>query len=138
MAGILIVAHTPIASAMLDFVDHIYGSIPDKIQALDIPAHEDTKISTQRLKAAVDLVSESKQVLILTDILGATPANVAGKFAQNDTENQIMVITGLNLSMLLRAVSHRHEPIEQIVEKSLQGGTQGVVKIRTSSKMTIE
>lgn len=138
MAGILIVAHTPIASAMLDFVEHIYGSIPDKIQALDIPAHEDTKISTQRLRAAVDFVSESKQVLILTDILGATPANVAGKLAQNDSQNQIMVITGLNLSMLLRAVSHRNEPIEQIVEKSIQGGTQGVMRVRTSDKMTIE
>lgn len=138
MAGILIVAHTPIASAMLDFVDHIYGSIPDKIQALDIPAHEDTKISSQKLKTAVDLVSDNKEILILTDILGATPANVAAKVALNDTENQIKVITGLNLSMLLRAVSHRHEPLEQIVEKSLQGGTQGVVKIRTNSKMTIE
>lgn len=137
MAGILIVAHTPIASAMLDFLDHIYGSIPDKIQALDIPAHEDTKISTQRLKVAVEMVSDSKQVLIITDILGATPANVAGKFALNDTENQVMVITGLNLSMLLRAVSHRHEPLEQIVEKAIQGGTQGVVKIRTTSQMTI-
>jgi PTS system ascorbate-specific IIA component len=92
----------------------------------------------QRLKAAVDLVSESKQVLILTDILGATPANVAGKLAQNDSQNQIMVITGLNLSMLLRAVSHRHESIEQIVEKSIQGGTQGVIKVRTSAKMTVE
>jgi len=137
MAGILIVAHTPIASAMLDFLDHIYGSIPDKIQALDIPAHEDTKISMQRLKVAVEVVSDNKQVLIITDILGATPANVAGKFALNDTDNQVMVITGLNLSMLLRAVSHRHEPLEQIVEKAIQGGTQGVVKIRTSSKLTI-
>jgi PTS system ascorbate-specific IIA component len=137
MAGIVIVAHTPIASAMLDFLDHIYGSIPDKIQALDISAHEDTKISTQRLQAAVKIVSDSKQVLIITDILGATPANVAGKFALNDTENQVMVITGLNLSMLLRAVSHRHEPLEQIVEKAIQGGTQGVVKIRTTSQMTI-
>jgi PTS system ascorbate-specific IIA component len=137
MAGILIVAHTPIASAMLDFLDHIYGSIPDKIQALDIPAHEDTKVTTQRLKAGVELVSDSKQVLIITDILGATPANVAGKYAVNDTDNQVMVITGLNLSMLLRAVSNRHEPLEKIVEKALQGGTQGVMKIRTTTKMTI-
>jgi PTS system ascorbate-specific IIA component len=137
MAGILIVAHTPIASAMLDFLDHIYGSIPDKIQALDIPAHEDTKVTTQRLKAGVELVSDSKQVLIITDIVGATPANVAGKYAVNDTDNQVMVITGLNLSMLLRAVSHRHEPLEKIVDKALQGGTQGVMKIRTTSKMTI-
>jgi len=137
MAGILIVAHTPIASAMLDFLDHIYGSIPDKIQALDIPAHEDTKVTTQRLKAGVELVSDSKQVLIITDILGATPANVAGKYVVNDTDNQVMVITGLNLSMLLRAVSNRHEPLEKIVEKALQGGTQGVMKIRTTTKMTI-
>jgi PTS system ascorbate-specific IIA component len=137
MAGILIVAHTPIASAMLDFLDHIYGSIPDKIQAIDVSAHEDTKVTTQRLKAGVELVSDSKQVLIITDILGATPANAAGKYALNDHENHVMVITGLNLSMLLRAVSHRHEPLEQIVEKAIQGGTQGVVKIRTSSKLTI-
>jgi len=137
MAGILIVAHTPIASAMLDFLDHIYGSIPDKIQAIDVSAHEDTKVTTQRLKAGVELVSDSKQVLIITDILGATPANVAGKYALNDHENHVIVITGLNLSMLLRAVSHRHEPLEQIVEKAIQGGTQGVVKIRTSSKLTI-
>jgi PTS system ascorbate-specific IIA component len=62
MAGILIVAHTPIATAMLDFVEHIYGNVPDKIQAINIPAHEDTKISLQRLQTAAKVVIDKNEV----------------------------------------------------------------------------
>lgn len=137
MAGILIVAHTPLATAMLEFVQHIYGEVPDNIFALNIPAHEDIKLSTNRLQKAVDQVTATKEVLILTDIMGATPSNVASKISQNDQQHEIKVITGLNLPMLLRAVSHRHEPLDQIIDKSLQGGHQGVMKIRDSSPISI-
>ena len=46
----------------------------------------------------------------------------------------LQIITGLNLPMLLRAISHRHEPLDEIVEKALQGGQQGVIRIRDLSK----
>lgn len=137
MAGILIVAHTPLASAMLDFVEHIYGQVPENVSAVNVPPHEDVKLTLNKLISKVDGFKGEEEVLVITDIMGATPANVASRLI-NHTHSlkDIQVVTGVNLPMLLRAISHRHEPIEQIVEKSLQGGQQGVIKIRDSSKVS--
>lgn len=137
MAGILIVAHTPLASALLDFVSHVYGEIPDKIVAIDVPPHEDAKITFQRMADCAMKVADKQGVLIITDILGATPANVASRLANSRLNTfPIKVLTGVNLPMLLRAVSHRHEPLDEMVDKSLQGGQQGVLRIRTQQSIT--
>jgi PTS system ascorbate-specific IIA component len=135
MAGILIVAHTPIASAILEFVEHVYSSVPDQIFAIDVSAHEDAKVITQRLLERIEQMQSSSEVLILTDIMGATPSNVASKLSSSGSTGKVLqIVTGLNLPMLLRAISHRHEPLDEIVEKALQGGQQGVIRIRDLSK----
>ena len=137
MAGILIVAHTPLASAMLDFVEHIYGQVPENVSAVNVPPHEDVKLTLNKLISIVDGFKGEEEVLVITDIMGATPSNVASRLINHTYSlKDIQVVTGVNLPMLLRAISHRHEPIEQIVEKSLQGGQQGVMKIRDSSKVS--
>ena len=137
MAGIIIVAHTPLASALLDFVEHIYGNIPQNIFAVNVPPHEDVKVTLQRLQDIVNLIGNDKEVLIMTDIVGATPNNVAIRLASQQLNNKIQIITGVNLPMLLRAVSHRHEPLTLVVEKSLQGGHNGVLKIRDNNQVSI-
>jgi PTS system ascorbate-specific IIA component len=89
------------------------------------------------LISIVDGFKGEEEVLVITDIMGATPSNVASRLINHTYSlKDIQVVTGVNLPMLLRAISHRHEPIEQIVEKSLQGGQQGVIKIRDSSKVS--
>ena len=113
MAGILIIAHTPIASAMLSFAEHVYGSIPDHIQAVDIPAHEDAKISFERVLAAAKAVERHGELLVLTDVMGATPANVASRLMtqQNSAgvKLKVHILAGLNLPMLMRAVSYKDD-----------------------------
>ena len=52
MPGIVIVAHTPIASAMLAFAEHTFGVLPERVRAVDIPPHEDTKASFDRVMKA--------------------------------------------------------------------------------------
>ncbi|OYY13858.1 MAG: PTS fructose transporter subunit IIA, partial [Polynucleobacter sp. 35-46-11] len=79
MVGIVIVAHTPVASAMLGFAEHAFGVAPERVRAVDIPPHEDTKASFDRLLKAAYGVNTGQGVLILTDVMGATPANVASK-----------------------------------------------------------
>lgn len=79
MAGIVIVAHTPIASAMLSFAEHTFGALPERVRAVDIPPHEDVKASFDRVLKAAYGVNTGNGVLILTDVMGATPANVASK-----------------------------------------------------------
>jgi PTS system ascorbate-specific IIA component len=137
MAGIIIVAHTPLASALLEFVGHIYGQVPEHIFAVNVPPHEDSKITLSKLQELVDSIHSENEILVITDIMGATPSNVASRLMNKlNHSRDIQVLTGVNLPMLLRAVSHRHEPLAEIVEKSLQGGQQGVMRIRDTTKIS--
>jgi PTS system ascorbate-specific IIA component len=133
MAGILIIAHTPIASAMLSFAEHVYGSIPDHIQAVDIPAHEDAKISFERVMVAAKAVETHGELLVLTDVMGATPANVASRLMSQQNSSgkklKVQILAGLNLPMLMRAVSYKDDALDALVQKTLQGGKNGILRL---------
>ena len=126
MAGIVIVAHTPIASAMLSFAEHTFGVVPERVRAVDIPPHEDIKASFDRVLKAAYGVNAGNGVLILTDVMGATPANVAQKLVAGSNAK---LIAGVNLPMLYRVVCYRHEPLDALVARALTGGTQGVMQV---------
>lgn len=133
MAGILIIAHTPIASAMLSFAEHVYGSVPEHIRAVDIPAHEDVKISFERVLAAALAAEINSELLVLTDVMGATPANVASRLIAQQSASgsklNVLVLAGLNLPMLMRAVSYKDDTLEVLAQKTLQGGQNGVLRL---------
>jgi PTS system ascorbate-specific IIA component len=133
MAGIVIVAHTPVASAMLGFVEHTFGALPERIQAVDIPPHEDIKASFDRVLKAAYGVNTGNGVLILTDVMGATPANVASRLESlgplSGLNSPVIVLAGLNLPMLMRCVSHRGEGLEELAKKALAGGQNGILRL---------
>jgi len=133
MPGILIVAHTPVASAMLSFAEHAFGGVPERIRAVDIPPHEDTKASFDRVIKAAYSVNTGNGVLILTDVMGATPANVASKIEGlgplSGLNTPVIVLAGLNLPMLMRCISHRGEGLEELAKKALAGGQNGILRL---------
>jgi PTS system ascorbate-specific IIA component len=133
MVGILIVAHTPVATAMLGFAEHTFGLAPERVRAVDIPPYEDTKASFDRVMKAAYGVNSGHGVLILTDVMGATPANVASKLEAlgplSGLNAPVIVLAGLNLPMLMRCISHRGESLEQLAQKALQGGQNGILRL---------
>lgn len=130
MAGILIIAHAPLASALREFARHVYGEVPDRLVALDVMAHEDSKLTLDRAIEAASSIKSDKGLLVLTDIMGATPANVASRLAHKpEFEGQVKVIAGVNLPMLMRAIAYRAEPIESAMQKAMHGGQQGIIPI---------
>jgi PTS system mannose-specific IIA component len=133
MAGILIIAHTPIASAMLSFAEHVYGAVPEHIQAVDIPAHEDAKISFERVLVAAKAVETHGELLVLTDVMGATPANVASRLMTQQNSSgmklKVHILAGLNLPMLMRAVSYKDDALDVLTQKTLQGGQNGILRL---------
>jgi len=123
MAGILIIAHAPLATALRDCVAHIYGGLPAHIGALDILPDSDTTQAHAQASAEVDRLREDNGVLVLTDLFGATPANIATRLASLP---QVRVLAGASLAMLVRAVCYRASPLDALVEKTLSGAQQGI------------
>ena len=130
MAGILIIAHAPLASALQEFTRHVFGEVPDRLKALDVMAHEDAKVTLERTVEAAHSVISNKGLLVLTDIMGATPANVAHRLAHlPEFDGRVRVIAGVNLPMLMRAIAYRAEPLDSSTQKAMHGGQQGIIPI---------
>jgi PTS system ascorbate-specific IIA component len=122
---ILIIAHAPLAQALRDCAMHVYAECAADVIALDVmPDAQPEDTLAQAISAAGEALDEG--LLVLTDIFGATPANVAQKLV---TGSQAKLIAGVNLPMLLRSVCYRHEPLDALVARALAGGTQGVMQV---------
>jgi PTS system ascorbate-specific IIA component len=123
--GIVIVAHAPLASALRQCVAHVFPERVGEVLALDVTAQDTPADCAQRAQQALAAWA-GRPLLLLTDILGATPCNVARELAQQRTA---CVLAGVNLPMLLRAVTYQHESLPALAERAQAGGTQGVVLV---------
>lgn len=129
MNAILLIAHAPLANALRQCALHVFPDCAATVMAIDVQPNlsPDETLATARIAMEqLSRVHGIKGVLVLTDIFGATPSNVAQKLVDGATSR---LITGMNLPMLLRAVSYRHEPLETLVSRAMVGGTQGVMQV---------
>ncbi|MNR29581.1 PTS system mannose-specific EIIAB component [compost metagenome] len=121
---ILLVTHAPLAQALRACAIHVFADSAADVLALDIAADESPEASLARATA---LLGESAApVLVLTDVFGATPCNVAQRLV---TGRAAQLVAGVNLPMLLRAVSYRHETLDAVAARAVVGGTQGVMAV---------
>lgn len=129
MNGIFIIAHTPLASAFLECVRHVFPDSDTGVAAFDVQP----QTSPEETLAQAGLLLEQlglPQALVLTDVFGATPCNVAQKLV-NGTDTKL--VTGMNLPMLLRAMCYRHEPLDMLVARALAGASQGVMQVAVTA-----
>ncbi|MFD1558935.1 PTS sugar transporter subunit IIA [Paraburkholderia silviterrae] len=135
MAGILIIAHAPLATALRECIAHIYGGCPARIGALDVLPDSDPVEVVNQATAEIERLREENGALVLTDMFGATPSNIAARLA---TVPQVRVLAGVNLPMLVRAVCYRTTPLDVLVEKALAGASKGVQAIGPSTPAPAE
>ncbi len=129
MNGILIIAHAPLATALRQCVLHVFPDGARGIAAFDVQANippEETLVGAAQALALLD----SSQILVLTDVFGATPCNVAQKLVDGVNSK---LITGVNLPMLLRTVTYRSESLDALVARAMAGGTQGIMQVATTA-----
>ena len=129
MNGIFIIAHAPLASALRTCVLHVFPDSEVAIAALDIQPNVPPEESLAQARALLRQ-ADWPNALILTDVFGATPCNVAQKLSDGV---RARLITGVNLPMLLRTVSYRHESLEALVSRAMIGGTQGVMQVAVTA-----
>jgi PTS system ascorbate-specific IIA component len=129
MNAILLIAHAPLANALRQCALHVFPDCGSTVVAIDVQPNLQPEETLGAARIALDQLAQVPQVtgvLVLTDIFGATPSNVAQKLVDGVKSR---LITGVNLPMLLRAVSYRHEPLETLVSRAVIGGTQGVMQV---------
>jgi PTS system ascorbate-specific IIA component len=127
--GILIIAHAPLAHALRQCALHVFPDCGPQLAAIDVQPNLPPEESLSMARIAMDQLAKQpaiQGVLVLTDIFGATPSNVAQKLVDGARSR---LITGVNLPMLLRAVSYRTETLDALVSRAVIGGTQGVMQV---------
>ena len=125
---ILIIAHAPLAHALRECALHVFPDCADAVAALDVlPDQSPEESLAHARKLLAQLGADT--TLVLTDLFGATPCNVAQRLIEGA---RARLVTGVNLPMLLRAVSYRAEPLDALVHRAVVGGTQGVMQVAIS------
>lgn len=127
--SILIIAHAPLAHALRECALHVFPDCGPAVAALDVQPNQPPEESLAQARILLDQLGLDT-TLVLTDVFGATPCNVAQRLIE-DVRSRL--VTGANLPMLLRAVSYRHEPLDAVVTRAVVGGTQGVMQVAISA-----
>ena len=125
MNGIFIIAHAPLATALRQCVLHVFPDNPSGVVALDVQPNVSPEETLAQARILFKQMGTS-HALVLVDVFGATPCNVAQKLVDGINSK---LIAGINLPMLLRTVSYRHEPLDALVTRALAGGNQGVMQV---------
>ncbi len=126
MIGILLITHQPLGAAFLQVLTHIFGSLPLNIDCIDVATNESQESVRKRIHAKITQLDTGKGVLMMTDIVGATPSNCS---VNPILESSTACITGTNLPMLLRAIHYRNEPLHALVNIVIEGGHLSMLKL---------
>jgi mannose PTS system EIIA component len=122
VAGV-IVTHGQLASELLAAAEMIVGPI-SHIAAVSIGWHDDVDAARDEVQRAMSRVAQGAGVLLLTDMFGGTPTNIASMFLE---ESVIEVVTGVNLPMVIKlATSPAEEPLSEVARKICDQGRQGI------------
>ena len=126
MIGLLIVAHGTLGESLIHCASHVMGKRPLYLRQLGVTIHDDPDAILPQARDLVRFVDQGKGVLVLTDIFGATPSNIACRLLQ---PGLVEGLSGVNLPMLIKALTYREASMDVLIEKSLSGAMDGVIRM---------
>ena len=130
MIGILIISHGDLGNSLINCANHVMGRRPEHLVHLGVTIQDDPDVITLNALELLKQLDCGDGVLVLSDICGATPCNIATELVN---PGRVECLSGVNLSMLIRALTYRDKPLESLVEKALSGGREGVMRIYSRS-----
>ena len=130
MIGILVLTHEDLGDHMIRCASHVVGMQPSQLRHLGVFVQDDPDVVLSRARALVQQLDSGDGVLVLSDMFGATPCNIASRLVQ---PGKVECIAGVNLPMLVRVLTYRNEPLPVVIDKGLSGGQSGVLSINVES-----
>jgi mannose PTS system EIIA component len=125
VAAVLLIAHAPLASALLSVAGHCYEEKGHLFEAIDVEPTMSAETVEALARSALGRLN-SQEVLVLTDVFGATPCNVAQRLSDGV---HVRVVAGVNVPMLWRSLCYLGEPLDALVARAVSGASQGVMQV---------
>jgi PTS system ascorbate-specific IIA component len=126
MIGILIVAHETLGESLIRCAIHVLGSAPTHLAQIGITVYDEPHAILPEARRLVETLDLGEGVLVLSDIYGATPCNIACKLL---VPGRVEGVAGVSLPMLMRALTYRNEPLEALVQRAVSGGRDGIARM---------
>lgn len=130
MIGILIVSHGAFGEALIHCASHVLGKRPLNVRQVGVTMHDDPEAILPQAQELVRQLDDGDGVLVFTDILGATPSNIASRLL---SPGKIEGVSGVSLPMLIRALTYRNEPLAVVVDKAMSAARECTVHIHCES-----
>ncbi len=121
--GLLIITHGQVGKALVEAATSVLGMCPLQTYILSVPQDCKPEAQAEKARQSIDQLDDGAGVLVLTDMYGATPSNIASTLQGE----RIAVVSGLNLPMLVRVLNYPGLSLEELVEKACSGGRDGVL-----------
>ena len=122
--GLLLITHNNIGTTLLEAATRIFGTCPLRAETLAVTEESERQHLERRAMQMADQVDAGDGILVLTDLFGSTPANIARSL---QIRARVRVLSGINLPMLVRAFNYASLPLAEITAKAESGGKDGVV-----------
>tara|TARA_Y100000022_G_scaffold166333_1_gene150830 strand:+ start:844 stop:1224 length:381 start_codon:yes stop_codon:yes gene_type:complete len=123
--GILIITHSDIGKQLLLTATSVFGKNPFQVELLSVDNYDQPSDVKELAEKYVNFLDNGLGVLVMTDIIGTTPSNIASSI----NHKNIRVVAGLNLSMLLNVFNYPEDTLEALTEKAVKGGIEGVSRV---------
>lgn len=121
--GLLIISHETIGRTLLEAASNMLDGCPLRIELLSASRNCDPDGLLAQARALVDSLDAGDGVLVLTDLYGSTPSNIATKLLDRPG---VRMVTGINLPMLIRVLNYPDLPTDSLVDKAVSGGRDGI------------
>lgn len=126
MVGILLITHNGLGDALIDCVGHVMGNVPPHLKALSVLASDEPAHKEAQGRALIAELDRGQGVLLLSDVFGATPSNIARRLCE---PGRVEGVAGVNLPMLLRVACTSNKSLQEQVQRALDGGRECIVSI---------
>ena len=126
MVGVLIIAHGDLGRSLADCARHILGREPENLAVMAVDKTDDPESKQAEAQLLVDRLDTGEGVVILTDMYGGTPSNIASRLIR---PGRVEAVAGASLPMVVRALCYSSQPLEIVVSKAITGGLEGVLYI---------
>ena len=123
MLGIVLVAHNDLAESMKRVVEHVVGPLPE-VACISVLPEDDIDTKRKEIQKAVRKVNKKKGAVIVTDMFGGTPSNLAISLME---EGKVEVISGMNLPMLVKLVRMRKKSLNEAIRNAAESGQYYII-----------